>query len=352
MQFLVAVVFGMVCALAFQRKNTTCELKYWRLVAGGVAAGFPHVESLVGIISSDAYLGIRYGITWSPLLAPLFALSIAYIIGKCAKVKWESIYPLTIGTMMISIVMAAFTGVGIRPLTPFSDYHVAFSILHPFDLSILAISLVTLAASYFLARWKRDLSRFGILVVIVYIGVIISFHNKADDFAQTYAGAFGLEVKDVHLLPQPISPLNWRIVVETKDQKFHDTRINLFRQAEKEVRDTSTRAARINAQYKPLSKAVWRIYRRFGTKDPMFAKRAWISIAQVSDQFVWDARFAVFKTKVMYNSEPCAQFMDVTKLGARSKMRGTYMVCRSNSKGAVLYRSDAEGNFSVFETMY
>lgn len=352
MQFLVAVFLGMVLALAFQKKNDSCTLGYWRLVAGGVAAGFPHIDSVLNLFSADIYLGLRYSLTWSLLLGPLYMLAMAFFMGKFSKQKWEHFYPFMIGCYMLSLVFAALTNVGMRPLVPFTDVHVSLDIVHPFDLSILAISITTLIATYFLNRWKRDLARIGFLAVLVYVGFVVSCHMKAVEFAEVYAEAFHLDVNEVYARPQPISPFNWRVVVETKDHKLHDTRINLFRKEEKELFDHSTRAARINAQYKPMDKAVWRIYRRFGSSDPIFAKRAWLSISQVSQQFEWDARFLAFKTKVLYESEPCAQFMDITKIGARSGMKGTYMICRGKEGDAILYRSDEEGTFSVFETMY
>lgn len=352
MQFLVAVFLGMVFSYAFLKKNDSCTLKYWRPLSGGLAAGFPHIDNLLALISLDAHQGYQYSLSWSPLLGPLYVLGLAYLMAKLAKQKFEIFYPFMLGCYMVSLFFAFLTGVGVRPLVPFADFHLNFDILHPFDLSILAISLVTVVACYFLPRWQRDIARVGVLGLLIYIGFVVTCQFRAHDFAKVYAEAFKLDVKEIYTRPQPISPFNWRVVIETKDHKLHDTRINLFREDEQKVFENSTRSARINAQYKPLNKAVWRIYRRFGTSDPIFAKRAWLSIAQTSKQFEWDARFLAFKTKVLYESQPCAQFLDITKIGARSGMRGTYMICRGQEGEAVLYRSDDEGTFSIFETMY
>ena len=340
-----------MCAWGCKRKHAASGLGLKRLAAGATAAAFPHIEVLFYLFGDEVYKGLQGGVTWSLILFPIYAFIIAYAFQLYSKIPWKNYYITTLVCLFVSILFSMFTLEGIRPFAPILNIRFAFGLIHGFDLTILAIAILTFSLGWVLKRWQRDVSRVGFGLCLIYLLVMLTFYIKADSFADKYAEIFKLEVTKVHLLPQPISPLNWRVILETKDGKLHDTLINLFRTSEKERTDQSTRAARIDSLYKPLDKAVWRIYRRFGNKDTNFAKRAWISMLNTGSQFSWTTRYAVFKSEIKYNSNRCAMFKDLRFEGSRRDKKGAYLICHENND-AILYLSDASGAFSKLEMMY
>jgi inner membrane protein len=167
------------------------------------------------------------------------------------------------------------------------------------------------------------------LCIAIYLGVITTFSWRAQDMAEQYAGALDLKSTQIHAIPQPISPMNWRLVVATEDNRVHDTMINIAREKEKIISDTSNRAAKIDALYKPVDKAVWRIYRRFGKGERTeFIQDVW------KDQPDWlrhYARFHVFKKLDVQAGMPCVEFKDLRTLGARKEESGLFVSCKTEA---------------------
>ena len=102
--------------------------------------------------------------------------------------------------------------------------------------------------------------------------------------------------------------------------------------------------------HKPMSEAVWRIYHRFGKKNPRFSKSAWTSVLTASKQFERYGRFAVSKGITSYNGNECAEFGDMRRIGSRRDKEG-FLICRENNE-AVVYASDEDGVLSKLEMMY
>lgn len=322
-------LIGLVCAWAFKRRRGDGQLGYHRPLAGGVAAAFPHIDQVVNFIAPSFAPAVQGGLTWSVLLLPIWAFIVAGVFGLLGRGKLKDFYGFVLGSLLVSFLLALASGEGIRPFEPFSTQTLALNLFYAFDLTILIICLLTLVFRFIFKGLKRDLSRVGLVAIIVYAAVVASFHYKAESFAMQYVAALELEPTGIHALPQPISPMNWRLVVETERERLHDTMINLFREKEVETDDTSTRAKRIDALYKPLDRAVWRIYRRFGNRDypsrAMQVQEAWL-ILQASS-VAWESRFAVFTRFEEYLNQRCVRFRDLRTIGARRPDVGQYLVC-------------------------
>ena len=353
MQFLLSVMFGMICAWALKRKNASDGFCRWRLGAGALGAAFPHSDVFLKFFGRDVYEAYSYGITWSLFLAPLYAFILAYVLGYFSKRTWQTFYPITAGALILSILLSMLTYSELKPLSPILNWHVSIGLFYPLDLALLFFCGVTLLLGYFFRGVHRDIGRLGLIVIFCYVGASITFYKKVEGFAEDYAEAFHLKVEKIHVMPQPISPMNWRVIVETKGARLHDTFVNISRKEEKVVDDTATRAARIDALYKPTDKAVWRIYRRYGRhkSDVRLAKSAWMSMQKSGDQFARMARFAIFQSAYNYNDYNCAKFLDLRLQGSRREKEGSFLICNESGQ-AVLYRSDQEGTFSRLDMMY
>jgi hypothetical protein len=132
--------------------------------------------------------------------------------------------------------------------------------------------------------------------------------------------------------------LNWRVIVVEDNGRVHDTMINLGRSKETVVVDNATRAARVDALYKPRVRAVWRIYRRYGPRElpeeeQRRIRRAWY--AWQATPFGWQGRYAVFDAFYQLpdggRQLACVGFEDLRLDGARNTAKGTWIVCPGQS---------------------
>jgi hypothetical protein len=331
MHSFVAFLFGMMCAWALPQSSKYPPLGRWRALAGGLAAIFPHIEEVFLLLGSgkSTYIQFLHSVTWNPFLVPLYSLLLAVLMAKLIRHSWQALFPIMLISMMFSSLLAMFTLDGVKIFYPINDFTIAFSSLYTFDLTILGLALLVLALDFVLPRWSKDLSRFGMLCIVVYIGIITTFAWRAEEMAEQYAEALNLKTKAIYTIPQPISSMNWRLIVKTKDDRMHDTMVNIGRQEGIEISDTSNRATRINALYKPVDKAVWRIYRRFGSgEDKSFIKDVW------HDQPEWlqhYTRFHVFRRLSVKNNMPCVEFKDLRTIGARNTESGLFISCKTKN---------------------
>lgn len=352
MELVICLLLGAMVAWAMKRTNEQKHLGVWRPLMGATAASLPYVDYVLLFATADVQQAYMQGLTWSLVLAPLLAVVLAFVFSAVSKQSWQELSRISVVSYVVSLVFATLTSKGIPLFAPFTYWKVSLNILHSFDWYVFSISAVTVASCAFLSKLQRDVARIGLASLVVYITFVVTFSGKANDFAEKYAEAFRLDVAEIHTLPQPLSPMNWRVMIETKDQRIHDVLINLSREEEVALTDRSKRTERIDSLYKPTSKAVGRIYHRFGHKNRAFSKSAWVSMYKVSDQFKDLSKYWVGKDVIMYNSNKCARYIDLRREGSRKSKKSLYMICKEG-RGAVLYRASGTGDyFDVFDMKY
>ncbi|MDE0724653.1 MAG: metal-dependent hydrolase [Alphaproteobacteria bacterium] len=350
MTLLLCMVIGALTAFAIRRKLGLHPLGLWPVLAGALGAAMPHIQDLFFVFGSAFNLKYQFAITWSFFTLPILAFLPAYGVFRFAKntENWCTYYPYAVSAAFVVTLFSIFTGAGVQPLWPL-PVHMSFNVLFALDYILLLIALIFLLACFLFNSYARDAARLGFIICAAYICVVLTFKHQAHSFAEDYAEAFKLDVVDITTLAQPINPLNWRIIVETKDNRLHDTMINLYREGQIETSDISTRSARINALFMPKHLAIWRIYRRFGMTDSKFPHAAFKYFE--GRNFDWYSRFAVFKKMVKWQGMPCAEFRDLRFEGARSNALGGFMICQ-NGKTFELYQADRAGAFSKLDMMY
>lgn len=357
MHIVINIFVGIVAAWASQRQSSGMNgLGWWRFAAGAAAGAFSHIDQLFYIFGTGFGLYHQYAETWSLLLLPLYAFVIAFVFEKLAKggqtpecpYVWKNFYPPILLTMIVVNILGALTQNGIMPLAPLFDWRLHLNLIYDFDLIIFTSSLLTVAVGVIFRRWWSIIGRVGLILIFGYLIAVSTFKLKASDVANTYANALDLTVTERNILPQPISPFNWRIIIETEGNRLHDTRINLYLDEEREVFHTSKRAGRVAATYKPIDKAIWRIYHRFGRTHREFAQAAWSSDMQ--DIFKWHGRFAVFRKVTAYQGVDCAEFKDLRFDGARFRHLGNYLLC-PQGQGWSLYQAAEDGELVKLDLM-
>lgn len=355
MHFVINLFLGAIAAWAVKRHNGDDGLDWWRFGIGATAGLMPHLDNLFYLLGPGTGLWHQYAETWSFLMAPVFALILAkvfeYLSGGHkhpeSPRKWGAFFMPALAALILVNLCAALTTNAIMPFAPLSSWRLSFYLFNYFDLQVFFIALLTLALGVTLRYWQRDIARVGLAILVIYIGFTVTLRFKAVSVADTYADALGLQVIDQSILPQPISPFHWRIIIETEDRRLHDTRIHLTLEEERVVTDTSTRAARVAASYKPIDKAVWRIYHRFGRTNRAFAQAAWES--EANRIFRWHARYAVLRQLVRQDGIDCAEFKDLRFDGARRRHLGGYLLCPQGDGSWSIYQAAEDGRLLRLE---
>lgn len=326
------------------------QLGKWRYLLGAICGLYPHADEVLSLYSFGLYHQFAYGFTWSLLLAPFASFALAFSFSKLVGRPLEAIWPVTLITMVAISLMAVLTESGVALFAPFWDMKFRLSLINSFDVNFVFGALIVLVLGLMIPQFRVHIARLGLLSAIIYVVVLGTYHLRAYSFAKDYAQTMQLDVVKYHVLPQPVSTFNWRIMIETADDKIHDTRVNIFRKKEVRVRADFNRSKRLDALYKPMHKAVWRVYRRFGRHLSEQAKEAWRS--GVHDKYRALTRYSVYLRLKQLDGNNCFVFQDLRYSGAKEKARGRFMFCRHAPEKYTLYRAVDEGRYVVLAKMY
>jgi inner membrane protein len=141
-----------------------------------------------------------------------------------------------------------------------------------------------------------------------------------------YAAARGLSGVRVEAHPRPVSPFNWTVFVsDEREHRF--THVNLVRTEAKPYRAGEGFVARLDAQYLPLSQAVWVQRSRYGEKEQALIREAWESEALAF--FRWFADAPAFDG--ITTGSTCIWFVDLRfDTPARGVMPFRFGACKED----------------------
>lgn len=356
MHLIISIVVAILVAWAFRRRSKTDPLGLWRVAACVVAALLPHVDKAFYWVSPALGLGYQFTFMWSALLAPLFAFAIAQGFswlsgGKLPESKrtWQRFFVPVMATMAFNLLLAVLSENGVALLAPLWFGRFSFSIVHSFDVGLLVGLVVFALLALSIGSFRTDAGRITLALLIVYVGVVGTFKLKAYNVGERYAAGMDLQVEKIYTLPQPLSPFYWRVVVLTKDNRLHDTRISLKRDNVVPITPDMNTVEKTKASYMPVHGAVWRIYNRFGLDNPAFLKKAWQS--KISQSLGWASRFAVYQKMRIYEGMQCAQLKDLRFEGSRSEHLGTYLLCHGKDSWKAYQAADDE-SFLQLDVIY
>jgi hypothetical protein len=90
-----------------------------------------------------------------------------------------------------------------------------------------AIVAAGLATAIFLPR-ERHASVVALIMLGCYVAFQGGLHIRAVNEGKAHAAALGFVQAEVHALPQPLSPFNWKIIV-SNDDGYNEALVNLLR---------------------------------------------------------------------------------------------------------------------------
>ncbi len=342
------ILLGVLLTVALKRKNDVDPLGHWRWIAAAAGALFPHCEVFFRLLGPGTLTQGLQGLTWSLMLMPVYAVALAGVLAMFARVGWDAMFRPVVAGLGASWVLAALTEPGIFPLALLVDWRLGLGVLDGFDVIVSGLCLIGLGMAYGFKQFDRDLARLAVACVIGYIGVAAMWNWQARSFGWHYARVQNIHNVVVRVVPQALSPLNWRIMVAEPNGRLHDTMITLGRGNPHEK-------GAGESPYAPRDAAVWRIYRRYGGSEvpedtQRRARLAWYGWQDTP--FGWLGRNAVFER--MYAQQEvgigvtCVGFKDYRTRGDERAFAGTFVVCPVGERVRVFQPSgpkDAKGNW-------
>ncbi|ADJ27237.1 metal-dependent hydrolase [Nitrosococcus watsonii] len=249
-----------------------------RMVLGALAAAFPDSDFILRWTTNLlTYLNLHRGITHSVIMLPLWGALLATLFwwfrGK--QKPWKAYFGVSLLGISIHIAGDVITAYGTQIFAPFSSYKAAWPttfVIDPWFTGIIALGL--LGCWY----WRR--SRLpavaGLAMLIAYVGFQGILRTQALALGYEYARQQSLANIQVHALPQPLSPFNWKIVVAAP-QIYYVSQVNLLRQQLAVPASPNPPFwVRLYTAYPPLSAMKWKRYRLYGNfNEESLARTVW-----------------------------------------------------------------------------
>jgi inner membrane protein len=248
-----------------------------RLMAGFTAALFPDIDFALRLFGTLAYLNWHQGLTHSLPMLPLWAFLLAHLFARISggRHHWRSFFaPACLG-LAIHIVGDLITAYGLMLFAPFSGERWSLPLAFVIDAWITGIITAGLLAAFLFPR-RRHLPAVALIVLGMYVGFLATQYKRALDAAEGHAMTLTPDAGAIQALPQPLSPLHWKLIV-TGNEQYHVARVRLAAYPGSNNEPAGTPWAPMAAAYLPVAAAPWQRVSMFGGNDHdvELARKAW-----------------------------------------------------------------------------
>ena len=285
MDTLTHALSGMLLARATGKKHANSNDKSQglslatRLSAGFLAAAFPDIDFIMRLDGVVSYLKYHRGLTHSVIMLPLWALvlSIVFMMLWRGRYHWRLFYPVCAMGLAIHIAGDVITAYGTMIWAPFSTVKAALPSTFIIDFYFSGIIVIALWAAWLLRQHARAIATTGLLCLTIYIGFQNYLAVQARHVANNYIKQQHLTEVNVHVLPQPASPFNWKIIL-VDGERYHVAYVNLFRENVLAAPATDANVfSKANTLYRPVNQLSWQVKQRFGNESnsKLIARTLW-----------------------------------------------------------------------------
>lgn len=235
------------------------------VVLGAVAGAFPDIDFAAFLIDPLRFLADWHqGPTHSLLLVPLWALLLA--VGYVALTRRRDVFGAAAAVCAIGvashIASDLITAYGTAVLWPLSDARPSLATTFVIDPLFTLIVAVGLAVSLYGDGRRAALA--ALAAVAIYVAAQAWIKQSAIAIGNAEADRAGLPAGSIVALPQPFSPLNWKLVHAAGD-RYHEAYVNVARHgAWIPVLPALRRWHEMASAYRPPAQVQWRERHRFG----------------------------------------------------------------------------------------
>ncbi|WMJ09075.1 metal-dependent hydrolase [Nitrosomonas sp. sh817] len=304
----------------------------WQIAAGFIAAAFPDIDLVLRLIDTLTYLNWHQGPTHSLVLLPVWAGLLAWSFSGLSRGRfgWQLFYqPACLG-LTIHIAGDLITSYGLMLFAPFSTERYSLPLVFVIDPWFSLIIAAGLIASWRYPR-RRIAAIAALLVLCGYVIFLFMLHQQAAAIAHRYAESQTISYSQIDVLPQPLSPFHWKIIIRNRET-YHIADIDLSISTEKRQTDTWL-LSKMTAAYRPVAENNWKIQQQFGsdpTRAPLL-REAWL--ANAFTPFRAFAQFPVLEDSVDVQGQKfCAWFYDLRFKFPELPPSFRYGVCRENDQ--------------------
>ncbi|MEH6625031.1 MAG: metal-dependent hydrolase [Motiliproteus sp.] len=209
--------------------------------AGTLAALFPDLDYLLFWLDplrflADWHRGISHSLLMLPLWALLLGLLFSTLHGQ--RRSWKRYSGFCALGLLSHIVADLLTTYGTQLFAPFSDYRLSLSLSYVVDPYFTAILLLTVMLligrhrksapprRFLLALSPSRIARLGLLMLLPYLCLQALLQHQAKALGERQIREQGLVNAEAYALPQPLSPLNWKVIV-THQQGYRVALVHL-----------------------------------------------------------------------------------------------------------------------------
>jgi len=276
MDTLTHALSGMLVARASHQADD--ELPVWlRSWAGFFIGAFPDIDFISRLFGITAYLNIHRGITHSVVFIPIWALLLSWLLAKLSRNKysWKLFLPVCLLSLSIHVFADVITAYGTEVLAPFSNVRISIPTTFIIDLYFTGIILFAILLSTFIKKYAKTIALGGVVCLMGYVLLQSYWMRVALEHAYTSAPVDKMQNAKVDVIPQPLSPINWKLIISTDDH-YYIRYINLYRDKPETALATDSLFKRIDALYTPVHQNDWYIVPRYGvgTLQPL-AQTIW-----------------------------------------------------------------------------
>lgn len=266
-------ISGAVIGAATAGRDTAQMPK--RALWGGLFAAFPDSDFVMALfVDHFTYLNEHRGYTHSVILLPAWAALLGWLGARFAG-RWRDMAALAAAALAAHILGDLITSYGTKVFKPVYDAPLAYPITFIIDPYFTLILLTGLVA----ALWKRrpSLAVASTLILGAYLVLQAILQQQAMEVGREYATAEEQPGSPVIALPQPLSPLNWKVIV-VLPEGYRRAHVNLLADDPSTSRtEDAALVHRLYAAYRPVGDLEWTHYARWPERDELreLAQQAW-----------------------------------------------------------------------------
>ena len=234
-----------------------------RLLAGAVAGAFPDIDYMASWVDPMTYLTLWHrSITHSFVMLPLWALlagiTLSFVFRQ--RSEWRYLSMLAGVSMLSHIASDLITVYGTQVLAPLSSWRASIGTTFVIDPWFTLVVLVG-----FIAGFTSDSNRLpyaSLAMLLVYLLFQGGLKQYAFSIAQEHVDREGLSAVRIAVYPQPFSPFNWKVVIETDD--YYDISYVNLSGGYASAGDATGFWGKVRNTYNSPEQMNWRQQRRFG----------------------------------------------------------------------------------------
>lgn len=265
MDTLTHALSGALLARALARENGPIPMKP-QITVGFLAAAFPDIDIVATLFGPLTYLEYHRSLTHSLILLPLWAMLLGFLFGKIYHNRYDTkaLSLLCAWAILIHIFGDLITAYGTMALAPLSWAKLAWPATFIIDFWFSGIIIAGLVLAAIFKTQGGRIAVGALATLLLYIGYQGDLRWQAEQVAEREATALGLAEHQVFAQPQPLSPLNWKLVIADKDN-YHISYLRLHTQtAPASVPADAGFFTRVAALYRPATDLDWQTRARFG----------------------------------------------------------------------------------------